>query len=94
MDQEKIWDVDAAQCYDMLGTGMFTPDVLGLTVNRLAELAGGGRALEFAIGTGRVAIPLSQRGVPVTGIELSRPMIDRKRCSRPTLRAVQAGLAA
>ncbi|GHJ33673.1 methyltransferase [Streptomyces hygroscopicus subsp. sporocinereus] len=46
---------------------------------RLAELAGGGAALEFAIGTGRVAVPLAGRGVPVTGIELSRPMLDRLR---------------
>ncbi len=58
---------------------MFAPEVLRPTVDRLAELAGDGRALEFAIGTGRVAIPLAQRGVPVTGIELSRPMIDRLR---------------
>jgi SAM-dependent methyltransferase len=46
-------------------------------VDRLAELAGDGQALEFAIGTGRVAIPLAQRGVPVTGIELSEPMIEQ-----------------
>lgn len=47
--------------------------------HRLAALAGDGRALEFAIGTGRVAVPLAGRGVPVTGIELSRPMIDQLR---------------
>jgi SAM-dependent methyltransferase len=58
---------------------MFAPEVLGPTVDRLAELAGDGRALEFAIGTGRVAIPLSKRGVRVTGIELSAAMIDRLR---------------
>ena len=58
---------------------MFAPDVLGPTVDRLAELAGGGRALEFAVGTGRVAVPLAERGVPVTGIELSRPMVERLR---------------
>jgi SAM-dependent methyltransferase len=79
MDQAKIWDVDVAQSYDTPGIGMFAAEVLGPTVDRLAELAGGGRALEFAIGTGRVAVPLSQRGVPVTGIELSRPMIDQLR---------------
>jgi SAM-dependent methyltransferase len=79
MQQEKIWDVDAAQHYDTPGTGMFAPDVLRPTVDRLAELAGGGRAIEFAIGTGRVAIPLAERGVSVTGIELSRPMIDQLR---------------
>lgn len=58
---------------------MFAPEVLGPTVDRLAELAGDGRALEFAIGTGRVAIPLAERGIPVTGIELSRPMIEQLR---------------
>jgi SAM-dependent methyltransferase len=79
MHQTLIWDVDLAQHYDTRGTGMFAPDVLGPTVDRLAELAGDGRALEFAIGTGRVAVPLSQQGVPVTGIELSRPMIDQLR---------------
>ncbi|NEE00098.1 class I SAM-dependent methyltransferase [Phytoactinopolyspora halotolerans] len=79
MRQEDIWDVDAARNYDTPGTGVFAPEVLGPTVDRLAELAGGGRALEFAVGTGRVAIPLADRGVPVTGIELSRPMIDQLR---------------
>ena len=79
MRQDEIWDVEAAQRYDTPGTGMFAPDVLGPTVDKLASLAGGGAALEFAIGTGRVAIPLSERGVPVTGIELSRPMVDQLR---------------
>jgi SAM-dependent methyltransferase len=79
MRQEEIWDVDAAQRYDTPGAGMFAPEVLGPTVDFLADLAGDGRALEFAIGTGRVAIPLAERGVPVTGIELSRPMVDRLR---------------
>ena len=54
MRQEDLWDVTAAQRYDTPGTGMFAPEVLGPTVDRLAELAGGGRALELAIGTGRV----------------------------------------
>jgi 2-polyprenyl-3-methyl-5-hydroxy-6-metoxy-1,4-benzoquinol methylase len=79
MRQEEIWDVEVAQAYDTPGRGMFAPEVLGPTVDRLVELANGGRALEFAIGTGRVAIPLAERGVPVTGIELSRPMIDQLR---------------
>jgi SAM-dependent methyltransferase len=79
MRQEDLWDADAAQRYDTPGTGMFAPDVLGPTVDRLAALAGDGRALEFAIGTGRVAVPLAERGVPVTGIELSRPMLEQLR---------------
>jgi SAM-dependent methyltransferase len=79
MRQDEIWDADAARRYDTPGSGMFAPEVLGPTVDRLAALAGGGAALEFAIGTGRVAIPLAERGVPVTGIELSRPMLDQLR---------------
>ena len=64
MRQEEIWDADAAQRYDTPGTGMFAPEVLGPTVDRLAELAGGGRALELAIGTGRVAVPLADAACP------------------------------
>lgn len=79
MRQDEIWDAEAAENYDTPGVGVFAPEVLGPAVDRLCELAGGGRALEFAIGTGRVAIPLSQRGVAVAGIELSRPMIDQLR---------------
>jgi SAM-dependent methyltransferase len=79
MRQDEIWDTEAAQGYDTPGTGMFADDVLGPTVDRLAELASGGRALEFAIGTGRVAVPLAERGVQVTGIELSQPMIEQLR---------------
>lgn len=79
MRQDEIWDADAAQRYDTPGAGMFAPEVLGPTVDRLAELADGGRALEFAIGTGRVAVPLAERGTPVTGIELSHPMVDQLR---------------
>ncbi|MCW3842003.1 methyltransferase domain-containing protein [Micromonospora yasonensis] len=79
LSQEEIWDAGAAQRYDTPGTGMFAPEVLGPTVDRLAALAGDGRALEFAIGTGRVAVPLAERGVPVTGIELSRPMVAKLR---------------
>lgn len=79
MRQEDIWDADTAQRYDTPGTGMFAPEVLGPTVDRLADLAGEGRALELAIGTGRVAVPLSERGVPVAGIELSVAMVDQLR---------------
>ncbi|MFJ5775373.1 class I SAM-dependent methyltransferase [Streptomyces sp. NPDC093094] len=79
MQQEDIWDADTARRYDTPGTGMFAPEVLGPAVDRLAGLAGGGAALEFAVGTGRVAVPLAERGVPVAGIELSQPMVDRLR---------------
>jgi SAM-dependent methyltransferase len=79
MRQEEIWDAKAARGYDTPGVGMFAPEVLAPTVDRLAELADDGPALEFAIGTGRVAIPLAERGVPVTGIDLSQPMVDQLR---------------
>lgn len=79
MRQDEIWGEETARNYDTPGTGMFAPDVLGPAVDRLAELADGGRALEFAIGTGRVAVPLARRGVAVSGIELSQPMLDRLR---------------
>lgn len=77
--QRRLWDADAARRYDTPGTGMFAPEVLTPAVERLAELAGGGAALEFAVGTGRVAIPLAARGVRVTGIELSPPMVEQLR---------------
>jgi SAM-dependent methyltransferase len=56
---------------------MFDPAVVEPVVDLLAELAGSGRALELGIGTGRIAVPLAQRGVPVHGIELSKAMVAR-----------------
>lgn len=79
INQQQLWDADVAARYDTPGEGMFAPEVLEPTVAVLAELAGGGRALELAIGTGRVAVPLAAAGVPVTGIELSNAMIARLR---------------
>jgi len=61
---------------------MFQPEAIDPAVSLLAALAGSGRALELAIGTGRIGLPLSQRGVPVHGIELSRAMAARLR-SKP-----------
>jgi hypothetical protein len=49
---------------------MWDPALLARTADVLADLADGGPALEFAIGTGRVAVPLAERGIAVTGIEL------------------------
>ena len=65
--------------YDASCAEMFEPDALDATVGVLAELADGGRALELGIGTGRVALPLARRGVPVCGIDLSRAMVARLR---------------
>jgi len=74
---------------------MFAPEVLGPTVERLVELAGDGRALEFAIGTGRVAVPLAERGVRVSGLELSQPMIEqlRTKVDEETIDVVVADMA-
>jgi SAM-dependent methyltransferase len=58
---------------------LFDPQVLEPVIDFLAELAGSGRALELGIGTGRIALPLAQRGVPVHGIELSKAMAARLR---------------
>ena len=63
--------------YDVTSAAMYAPDVLEPAVECLAELAAGGPALEFAIGTGRVALPLARRGIDVHGIELSPDMVDR-----------------
>lgn len=79
IDQSRLWDEHAAATYDTPSEGMFAAEVLEPTVALLSELAAGGRALELAIGTGRVAIPLREAGVEVAGIELSEAMIDRLR---------------
>ncbi len=79
MTSSDVWDEEAAEHYDADAAEMFTPDVLGPAVDLLAELAAGGAALELAVGTGRVAIPLLERGVAVTGIELSAPMVRKLR---------------
>ena len=58
---------------------MFDPAVVEPTVDFLADLAAGGRALELGVGTGRIAIPLAARGVEVHGIDLAQDAIDRLR---------------
>ncbi|HUQ23213.1 MAG TPA: class I SAM-dependent methyltransferase [Gaiellaceae bacterium] len=60
-------------------SGMFDPAVVDPAVDLLVELAEGGSALELGIGTGRIAVPLARRGVPVHGIELSRAMTAKLR---------------
>jgi SAM-dependent methyltransferase len=55
------------------------PAVVGPVVDFLVDLAGGGAALELGIGTGRIALPLAQRGVRVHGIDLSEAMVDKLR---------------
>jgi SAM-dependent methyltransferase len=74
-----FFDKAVAARYDESDAGMFDPAVVDPVIDVLAELAGDGRALELAIGTGRIALPLAARGVPVHGIELSTAMVARLR---------------
>lgn len=68
-----------AAAYDTNHAQHYGPDELGPTVDFLAGLAAGGPVLEFAIGTGRVAFPLIERGLDVSGIDLSGPMVEQLR---------------
>jgi SAM-dependent methyltransferase len=74
-----VWGAELAAVYDAGSQEMFDPALLDPCVDVLAALAGDGPALEFAVGTGRVALPLSARGVPVSGIELSPHMAGQLR---------------
>ncbi len=65
--------------YDDSESQMFRPAVVDATAGFLAGLAGRGRALELGIGTGRIALPLARRGVPVHGIDISQAMVARLR---------------
>src|SRR6266700_1275040 len=65
-----MWDRDVAEVYDQTYRAKFGPSVLDPMVDLLAGLARGGPALEFAVGTGRVALPLSSCGVAAHGLEL------------------------
>jgi SAM-dependent methyltransferase len=78
-DEDGYFGERVAARYDESSAEMFDPAVVEPAVDVLADLAGDGRALEFGIGTGRVALPLARRGVPVHGIELSKAMAARLR---------------
>jgi hypothetical protein len=71
-DPDGYFGEPVAAGYDDPSDRMFQPEAIDPAVSLLAELAGSGRALELAIGTGRIGLPLSRRGVPVHGIEMSR----------------------
>jgi len=70
---------EVAARYDESSADMFDPAILDPAVDFLARLAGEGAALELGIGTGRIALPLSERGVRVHGIDLSEAMVARLR---------------
>jgi SAM-dependent methyltransferase len=73
------FDERVAARYDESSAEMFDAETVDPAVDFLAELARVGPALEFAIGTGRIALPLAKRGVPVHGIDMSEAMVARLR---------------
>jgi SAM-dependent methyltransferase len=73
------FDERIAATYDDDSSELFEPDVLEPAVDFLAELAASGPALELGVGTGRIALALSRRGVEVHGIDLSEAMVARLR---------------
>ncbi|WP_068928829.1 class I SAM-dependent DNA methyltransferase [Planobispora rosea] len=76
---ENTFDERIAETYEVKWPELFDPAVVDPAVSFLAALAGSGTALEFGIGTGRIALPLSWRGVRVQGIDLSSAMLARLR---------------
>ena len=79
MSGDGYFDEPVAATYDESSAEMFDPSSVEPVVEVLAELAGDGRALELGIGTGRIALQLARRGVPVAGIDLSAAMVARLR---------------
>src|SRR2546425_13013529 len=76
---EDCFGEEIAADYDDSTDPMFAPEAVDPVVEFLAQLAGDGRVLELGIGTGRIALPLAQRGVRVNGIDLSKAMVARLR---------------
>jgi SAM-dependent methyltransferase len=72
-------DPRIAAGYDRAAGAKFSIDEIERTTDVLEELADGGPAVEFAIGTGRIALPLMARGVPVSGMDISEPMLAELR---------------
>ncbi|GAB3826943.1 class I SAM-dependent DNA methyltransferase [Dactylosporangium cerinum] len=79
IDEDGYFGERVAARYDESSREMADPAVVQPAIDTLAKLADGGRALELGIGTGRIALPLAARGVPVHGIDLSRAMVARLR---------------
>lgn len=69
-----------------------SPEVVDPIVDLLAELAGDGRALELAIGTGRIAVPLAARGVEVAGMDASEPMLARLRAKTDAIEVLHGDM--
>lgn len=79
MHDDGYFDERIAARYDESSAEMFAGTEIDPAVDFLVRLAGRGSALEFGIGTGRIALPLAQRGIPVHGIDLSAAMVARLR---------------
>ena len=77
MLDDGYFDEAVAAGYDDPGWDMFHPEKIDPVVDFLIARVGSGRALELGIGTGRIALPLAQRGIPVAGIDISRAMVAR-----------------
>jgi SAM-dependent methyltransferase len=77
--RKNYFDERIAESYEAKWPNLFEPAVIDPVVSFLADLAGSGAALELGIGTGRIALPLRQRGVRVHGIDLSPAMIAQLR---------------
>lgn len=93
MSSSDVWSQETADHYDESSSFMFAPEVLDPCVDALERLAEGGPVLEFAIGTGRVAVPLAERGLPVAGIELSAPMAAKVAEKRDDISVVVGDMA-
>src|SRR5207302_4057401 len=76
---KNYFDERIAKSYEAKWPEIFEPAVVDAAVSFLADLAGSGAALELGVGTGRIALPLSRRGVRVHGIELSPDMVAQMR---------------
>jgi SAM-dependent methyltransferase len=74
-----VFDRRIARTYEAKWPELFRPEAVDPVVDLLAELAGDGAALELGVGTGRIALPLARRGVPVHGIDLSPDMVAELR---------------
>jgi SAM-dependent methyltransferase len=90
---EGFFGEQVAARYDEVSSDMFDTAVTGPAVDVLAKLAGDGAALEFAVGTGRIAVPLADRGVRVVGIDNSAAMLDRLREKTQAVEALVGDMA-
>jgi SAM-dependent methyltransferase len=82
---------EVAARYDTSHADRFRPDAVDPAVDLLAGYADGAPAVEFAIGTGRLAVPLAERGVKVSGMDISQPMLDQL-AAKPEAAAINAVL--